>query len=243
LLKDAARGETVDLPNTDSVLPFLNLYSLVVLLPNQLIRNGIGAAYTPDLWVFKKGRFSRAPERTPPGGTGVSRIYDVLANPNRHPGSDKSPNRIPLSPAHRDFPHQRYWRLPVLGEPGAMLMVFLEWTRWLTVDCDEVNHARDIEVILRQTRNARESVSRPLAQERKRTLEDQDNDQRSRKLPCTRQRVTTECKSKQGIKRPLTRRFVRSMVLVFVPGSDCKFECSSLHELPARACPYHWSLY
>ncbi|KAF8220386.1 hypothetical protein L208DRAFT_1125369, partial [Tricholoma matsutake] len=139
LLKVAARGKAVDLPNTASVRPFLNLYTLVVLLPEQLIGEEIGTAHTPDLRVFERDRFYLAPAWTPPGSTCVSRIYDVFANPNKRPGS---PNRIPLSQTHPEFYHQRYWRLS--GEPRAMLMVFLECSRNLISDCDEINHARAI---------------------------------------------------------------------------------------------------
>lgn len=145
LLKVAARGKAVDLPNTASVRPFLNLYTLVVLLPEQLIGEEIGTAHTPDLRVFERDRFYPAPAWTPPGSTCVSRIYDVFANPNKRPGS---PNRIPLSQTHPEFYHQRYWRLS--GEPGAMLMVFLECSRNLISDCDEINHARAIGYILQQ---------------------------------------------------------------------------------------------
>jgi hypothetical protein len=104
LLKDAAQGITVELPNTASVLPFLNLYTLVALSPEQLGGHVINTPYAPDLWVLKDG-WSHA--QKPPGAKGVARIYDVSAIPNKH----QTPSRIPLPPM-QDFTHQHYWRLP-----------------------------------------------------------------------------------------------------------------------------------
>lgn len=112
LLKDAARGNPVELPNTESVLPFLNLYTLVTLSPERLRGRAISTPYAPDLCELKDGW---SPTRKPPDAKGVARIYDVSVTPNEH----QAPGRIPLS----DFTHQRYWRLP--AEPEVVLAVFL----------------------------------------------------------------------------------------------------------------------
>jgi hypothetical protein len=118
-LKVAARGGAVELPDTASVLPFLDLYTLVTLKPERLDKCVILTPYEPDLWILKDGQFCLSHTT---GAKDVLRIYDTLAIPNR---SNRS--QIPLSPAHPDFATQHYWRLHM--EPDVMLAMFLERIR------------------------------------------------------------------------------------------------------------------
>jgi len=141
-LTDAVKD--VDLPNPKSILPFLDLYTLVILLPDELERFQLVTRHLPELSVLDGNRFIPAPANTSPDGPGVARIFDVLAI------DDILPEKIcgiPLSPHHSEYTHRRYWRLP--AKPEVMLTILMERIRHVTdPSCEEINHAQQIFGIL-----------------------------------------------------------------------------------------------
>jgi hypothetical protein len=143
-LNDAVEGADVDLPDPKSILPFLDLYTLVVLLPDELDRFQLVTHHLPELSVLHGSQFIPAPAETLPDGPGVARIFDVLAL------SDTLPEKffgIPLSPHHTEYTHQRYWRLP--ARPEVVLTMLMERIRHVTgPSCEEIKHARVIYGIL-----------------------------------------------------------------------------------------------
>lgn len=154
-MDDAQQGKEVDLPNVKSVLPFLGLYSLVVVHPTELHKLQILAHHLPALSVLQNGQFVLAPPDMQPDAPDAVRIFDVLAMTDTMevplaPTAASAPasNQIPLSPHDAGFAHKRYWRVP--AQAGVMLMMLLEGTRYLTSSAyEEVNYAHMIEGILK----------------------------------------------------------------------------------------------
>jgi len=154
LLDDARQGREVDLPNVQSILPFLGLYSLVILQPTELDGLRLLSHHLPALSVLQDDQFVLAPPDTEPDVPGTARIFDALAMIDKTDialvpaaAAAVASYQIPLSPHDAEFAHRRYWRVP--AKPGVMLMMLLERIRHLTSSaCEEVNHARVIWGIL-----------------------------------------------------------------------------------------------
>jgi len=172
LLNKAAQGNKINLPKLDSIRPFLDLFTLVILSPEELSGHDIAAHHMPELSIVEGDKFVPAPTDTLPDAPGVARIFDVLAI------SDKRAKTylIPLSPEHAEFPHQRYWRLPASVRPEVVLMLLMERIRWVTGPvCDEIKHARAIYCILYLNATGAHEIRIPSS--RKRTSGEQnDND-------------------------------------------------------------------
>ena len=161
LLNDAQQGRKVDLPNVQSVLPFLGLYSLVILLPTELDRLHIISHHLPALSILQDDGFVLAPPDTEPDAPGAARIFDALSMTEKQPETKSAVSyQIPLSAAHAEFAHRRYWRVP--AKPEVMLMMLLERIRHVTESaCEEVNHARVICGILMINKAGVEVSRRP----------------------------------------------------------------------------------
>jgi hypothetical protein len=144
LLSDAVQGIEVDLPDMRPILPFIGLYTLVVLLPDELSGSEIPAHRPPDLFVLDDNRFISAPADTLHDAPGVVRIFDVSVMPDE---LTKTYYTIPLSPEHAEYAQPRYWRVP--AKPEVILMILMERIIHVTESgCEEINHARVIYCIL-----------------------------------------------------------------------------------------------
>ena len=108
LLRNAATGASVNLPDPTAVLPYLNLFSLVILNPASVAGLFIPTAYLPGLSSLQNDRFR--PTRTRANSV---RIFDVMATASH---ATVSHGIIPLSSEQPEFDVQRYWRLPINTE-------------------------------------------------------------------------------------------------------------------------------
>ena len=115
LLWQAMAGEDVPLPNPMPILPYLDLFTIVILRPQSLIESFINTRHLPALSILQGNRFEFAPDGTLPGDENVARIFDVECLNNQHP-APVSLGGIPLSPEDPDFAQQHYWRLPLPTE-------------------------------------------------------------------------------------------------------------------------------
>ena len=140
MLNDALHGIDVDLPNTKSIIPFLDLYTLVILSPNDLKGFSLRTHHPPDSFLLDDGRFVSVPANTVPDTMVVVHIFDVMMI-SEEPSS--ASYTIPLSPEQAMFSQQRYWRMPAKAE--VILMMFMERIVKITkIDCEEIKQARII---------------------------------------------------------------------------------------------------
>lgn len=171
LFDDAVQGIDVDLPDIQSILPFLGLFTLVTLSPDELNGSEIPVHHQPDLSMLDGSRFISAPADTLPDAPGAARIFDVLAISDDLP---KAYYSIPLSPKHFEFTHQRYWRIP--AKPEVVLMMLMD--RIMRVPesgCEEIRYARVIYCILHLNKSGVHEIRLPSG--KKRTPEDRDDDE------------------------------------------------------------------
>ena len=105
--------------STAPILPYLGLYTLVPLKPDELVGLIITTPLLPNLSILRQGQFVPAPAHTSPTAPNVARIFDVLDVT----GSQGRLGVIPLSPSHAQFIEHRYWRLPV--SPEVVLSMFM----------------------------------------------------------------------------------------------------------------------
>jgi hypothetical protein len=108
LLLDARGGCSVDLPDPTAVLPYLGLFTLVILTPEKVKGHEIATTHLPNLSILSNGNFIAVPDASPTAPN-VARIFDVLATIRANP--PKQRGHIPLSPQDPEFRQQRYWRL------------------------------------------------------------------------------------------------------------------------------------
>ncbi|KAM6501410.1 hypothetical protein JOM56_004424 [Amanita muscaria] len=122
LLRLAMAGDEVALPDPTPILPYLGLFTIVSLRPDDLLGCTITTTHLPELSHLQDNRFSPAPHGTSPADQNVAQIFDVLDIAAGSP--PMSLGDIPLSPEHPQFQRQRYWRLPVTIE--VVLAVLIE---------------------------------------------------------------------------------------------------------------------
>ena len=151
-------GDDVALPDPTNILPYLGLFTIVALRPDDLVGCSITTPHLPGLSHQQDNRFLPAPPGTSPADENVARIFDVLAVAAGNPPI--SYGAIPLSPEHPQFQQQRYWRLPVKTE--AVLAVLIDRTIGGTYESPEIQNAQNIADISRlMNRGLR--ISRPSA--------------------------------------------------------------------------------
>jgi len=100
----------VALPDVTPILPYLGLFSIVVLRPRDTAGCSILTPHLPALSILQNNQFVPAPDGTSPADQNAARIIDVQAITTDPP---ESLGMIPLSPTAAEFAHRRYWRLPV----------------------------------------------------------------------------------------------------------------------------------
>ncbi|KAF5382097.1 hypothetical protein D9615_004218 [Tricholomella constricta] len=145
LLRQAMTGAIVALPDPAPILPFLGLFSIVILKPEGLVRRRISTQHLPALSILQDNRFMLAPDGTPPEGANVARIFDVLATGALDP-VPVSQGMIPLSAEDPEFRQRRYWRLTVL--PEAILTALMARNSLGTFRGEEIDVATRIYHIL-----------------------------------------------------------------------------------------------
>jgi hypothetical protein len=194
-LNDALEGLDVDLPDMTSILPFLGLYTLVVLLPDKLTGSEIPAHHPPDLFILDGSQFVPAPADTLPNAPGVARIFDVSVISDELP---KAFYTIPLSPKHAEFTQQRYWRVP--AKPEVILMMLMEQIRGVTEpSCEEIKFARVIYCTLHLQKIGEHEVNPTNSKKR---MSEDDNNERPHKVSRTGELPPTKGRSGLRIRIP-----------------------------------------
>ena len=144
MLLEASRGTSVDLPDPNAILPYLGLFSLVVLTPDDLKDHILLTPHLPDLSILQNNRFIAAPANMLPTAPNVARIFDVIAVIDAKPL--RQFGHIPLSPEDPAFRHKRYWRLPT--KIGPILAALVDRVRYIVDGCEEIVLAQQIYSIL-----------------------------------------------------------------------------------------------
>ena len=139
LFHSAVDGLRVDLPDPSLIIPFLGLYSLVILSPGQVTGLQLVTSRLPKIFKREGRHFTAAPDDTSPNAPDVARIFDVLG---RNDNSEYVYGRIPLSPSFPDFPERRFWRLP--AQLGTVLAMLMACAPLAESECSEVQLARGI---------------------------------------------------------------------------------------------------
>jgi hypothetical protein len=134
-------GHDVPLPNPISILPFLGLFVIVILKPEDLVGCRIPTLHLPALSILQDNRFILAPDGTLPGDENAARIFDVLGLVGLDPVPD-SDGSILLSPEYPAFPQQRFWQLP--SQPEAILSALMTRVAVGTFRGEEIRLARAI---------------------------------------------------------------------------------------------------
>ncbi|KIM79552.1 hypothetical protein PILCRDRAFT_823471 [Piloderma croceum F 1598] len=143
LLVDANEGRNVDLPDPTAILPYLGLFTLVVLTPEDLKGHEIATTHLPDLSIFDNRHFTLDPNASPTAPN-VARIFDVMDIIRFNP--PKKTGHIPLSSQDPEFRQQRYWRLPT--KIGVVLATFIERIGFVNYGSEEISLAQTIRDIL-----------------------------------------------------------------------------------------------
>jgi hypothetical protein len=141
LFQLAMAGYAVTLPDPTSILPFLGLFTIVILKPGDLLGCCIPTLHLPALSILQDNHFALAPAGTLPGGENVARIFDVLGMI----GLDSIPDSfgaIPLSPEYPEFGQQRYWRLTL--PPEAILAALIARVAMSIFEGEEIHLAQEI---------------------------------------------------------------------------------------------------
>lgn len=131
------------LPDPRPILPFLQLFTIVILKPGSLLGRCLLTLHLPALSILQDDHFVLAPDGTLPGDENVARIFDVLEMTRI--GLDPVPESlgvIPLSSEHPEFTQQRYWRLTLPTE--AILAALIARVATGTFESEEILVARAI---------------------------------------------------------------------------------------------------
>jgi hypothetical protein len=137
-----SRGGIVGLPDPAPILPYLGLFTLVILEPDEVSGCRLLTIHLPNLSILEGSSWVPAPSATPADARHVARIFDPLA---RSPGAI-SLGYIPLSPQDLEFQQQRYWRLPL--DIGAVLAALIVGVGFGPNRCTEISLVKDIAAIL-----------------------------------------------------------------------------------------------
>jgi hypothetical protein len=66
-----AEGSAADIPDSEQIMPFIGLYSLVTLRPSEVINLCLLTPHLPELSQLNGRTFTKAPENTSPNSPGV----------------------------------------------------------------------------------------------------------------------------------------------------------------------------
>ncbi|KIM79119.1 hypothetical protein PILCRDRAFT_568223 [Piloderma croceum F 1598] len=132
-------SELADIPNSEQIIPFIGLYSLVTLRPSQVTSLRLITPHFPELSQRNGRHFTKAPENTLPNAPDVARIFSVRPYIRN---SEEIYGRIPLSPSLPDFAERRFWRLP--AQFGVVLAMLIEHALTADSTCEEIELARTI---------------------------------------------------------------------------------------------------
>ncbi|TDL20848.1 hypothetical protein BD410DRAFT_899338 [Rickenella mellea] len=104
------------------LLPFMALYTLVTLKPDEVREDFLSTSYLPPFSTLDKEslRFIDAPPDSDPYGPNIYRIFDSASVTSTSP---LSWGRIPLTDHFKEFRQRRLWRIPLRLE--AVLAEFI----------------------------------------------------------------------------------------------------------------------
>ena len=85
LLRDAATGTQVNLPDPSHILPYLDLYTLVVLNPTPVTGLAIITSHLPPLSIFKNGQFQPAKTRASQKNWNIAWTFEPITTAANNP--------------------------------------------------------------------------------------------------------------------------------------------------------------
>ncbi|KIM77800.1 hypothetical protein PILCRDRAFT_11698 [Piloderma croceum F 1598] len=133
-----------NLPNVEDILPFIALFSVVVLTHMEEDRYRIVTTSLPELSILRATGFERASSGTSSGDPHVARIFRVLDLP-------ASPlpvvyGQIPFSPSNPEFAHRGLWHIGI--DFPVILTNFICAIDVVTSDIEEIRLALQIRVLI-----------------------------------------------------------------------------------------------
>ena len=81
MLQNAVNGSTVDLPDYAAILPYIGLFSIVLLNPSSdgAPNYELPTLYLPHLSILTNNKLTPAPRNTSPRSAHAARIFDSIA--------------------------------------------------------------------------------------------------------------------------------------------------------------------
>jgi hypothetical protein len=123
VLAKLVAGTTDSIPDPSLVLPYIGLYSMVHLKPDELEELILVIPVFPHLSILRDNQWVPPPSEATPATQHVARIFDARSLPAR--GFDISLSFVPLYAGHPQFRETRYWRLPKATLEGVLSAVML----------------------------------------------------------------------------------------------------------------------
>ena len=149
----ATDGSAVDLPEYEAILPYIALFSIILLNPERGRNYVLPTLYLPALSALINNQFTPAPRGTSPRTSHTARIFDSIALGDTPPPVNLG--SIPLS--YEGLTSQRrYWRLP--ANIGAVLSLLMDKTMRVEEmpNFEEINLAQEIcGLLIQETLHAR----------------------------------------------------------------------------------------
>ena len=133
----------MELPDVESLFPYLGLFTLVTLNPTRVVRDRISTPFVPPLSIIRGNKFVRARSNASPTSKNVARIFEPLVLDRNSP---LNPGVIPISPDDQAFTERRYWRMPV--SPAPIFAALIDRLRYDFSGCQDIRLAISIQYIL-----------------------------------------------------------------------------------------------
>lgn len=142
MLVAARQGTPQEIPDPSSVLPYIGLYTMVHLKPDELVDVEMPTVRFPNLSILSNGQWIPASANTSPSAPNAALIFDATAVATT-PGPGR-PANIPLSANQPDYFHKRYWRLPSSAFGGILSAIMLRVVNSPSNAYDELRLARNL---------------------------------------------------------------------------------------------------
>jgi hypothetical protein len=149
VFRELATHNLQGLPDPSAILPYIGLYTIVYLKPEELRDVTISTSFFPPVYILSNGLWQMAPNQTVLTGPTVAHIFDPLTvNTSRqHP----SPGLIPLHSDQAQFARKQYWRLQNASLEGILSAVVFR-AILNPSHTDELELAKDLHCILTHRR-------------------------------------------------------------------------------------------
>jgi hypothetical protein len=123
MLISASQGTPQEISDPSPILPYIGLYTMVHLKPDELVGLDLLTARLPELSILSNHQWIPAPAHTSPSAPNTARIFDARALATT-PGP-RRPSHIPLSADDPGFFDRQFWRLPLAAFGGILSAIML----------------------------------------------------------------------------------------------------------------------